>query len=334
MPNLPAYHDDAAALLAWYKHQKRALPWRRDRDPYKIWISEVMLQQTTVAAVIPFFERFILRFETVDSLASASIADVYEHWSGLGYYSRARNLHKSAQVLSETGFPRTHEKLEELPGFGPYTARAVASIAFDEKVGVLDGNVIRILCRMYDQDLEWWKPQARKTLQVVADHLAQVDEPSELNQAMMELGATVCTPHSPACLLCPWAAKCQARANDTILLRPRKRPRKAIEAWVWKPMIIEKNGKLALIKNTYAPFLKNQLMWPGSVTRTESAPKKFDGRGGVTHYDIFISVAEADAAILVGKDVQWVARADLKRVVPVSLMHKALAAAEKIKHDD
>lgn len=149
--------EDRASLVAWYQKNKRVLPWRKDRNPYRIWISEVMLQQTTVAAVVPFYERFLERFPTVDDLAKASIEQVYEVWAGLGYYSRARNLHKAAQSIFEHGFPQKAEQLIELSGFGPYTSRAVASLAFNEHVGVLDGNVIRVLTRRYGLDIPWWE---------------------------------------------------------------------------------------------------------------------------------------------------------------------------------
>ena len=147
------FEKDRDSLITWYKENKRDLPWRNpqgsrgSKDPYRIWISEVMLQQTTVTAVIPFYEKFMNRFPKVQDLAQAKIEDVYEYWAGLGYYSRARNLHKAAQMFAENGFPKTAAELIEYPGLGPYTSRAIASLAFGEKVGVLDGNVIRVLSR-------------------------------------------------------------------------------------------------------------------------------------------------------------------------------------------
>ena len=164
------YIEDQKNLIAWYQKNKRVLPWRASQDPYKIWISEVMLQQTTVTAVIPYYEKFLKLFPTVQKLAAATIEDVYEMWAGLGYYSRARNLHKSAVLLSEmilsgNGFPQSYQQLLELPGFGPYTARAVSSLAFGEKTGVLDGNVIRVLSRKYGIDSDWWQTVARNDLQ-------------------------------------------------------------------------------------------------------------------------------------------------------------------------
>ncbi len=295
-----------------------------------------MLQQTTVAAVVPYYERFMKRFPSVKVLAEAPLEDVLEQWSGLGYYSRARNLHKAAGLFALQGFPRSYQQLEEFPGLGPYTARAVASIAFDEKVGVLDGNVIRILCRVYGLDLEWWKPAARKILQDYADGLAQVENPSDLNQAMMELGATVCTPQSPTCLLCPWNQFCLARENDQIELLPRKKPRRDFEIWHWRPIVVEVGGAFALIENDYAPFLKKHLLWPGSVERLTQTPSQFAFRGGVTHYDIFVSPQRISVGSsarqrahslpppLKKASIQWVEGADLKKRIPSSLIRKVL----------
>ncbi len=191
-------------LINWYLENQRLLPWRMDRDPYKIWISEVMLQQTTVAAVIPYFEKFIQKFPTVQILASSKLEDVYEFWAGLGYYSRARNIHASAKILAISGFAKTHTELIKLPGFGPYTSRAVSSLAFNESVGVLDGNVIRVLSRVFAIKSEWWKPLHRIQLQNYSDQLAKYGESANLNQGLMELGATVCTPQKPLCPICPW----------------------------------------------------------------------------------------------------------------------------------
>ena len=288
--NSDSFTIDGRNLVEWYRGVRRDLPWRKDRDAYRIWISEVMLQQTTVKAVIPFYERFLKRFPSLKSLATSPVEDVLENWAGLGYYSRARNLHKSALHLHEHGFPRTSAELMELPGFGPYTSRAVSSLAFDEKAGVLDGNVIRILSRKYGQAVEWWKPAGRNQLQSIADALAQHDHPSDLNQGMMELGATICTPSNPACLLCPWQKDCVARLEGRIAELPLKRPRREVEIWSWEPTIVIKKSAVFVEPNAYAPFLKGHLLPPGRVKRLKKAPKNFSFRGGVTHFDIFVTV--------------------------------------------
>lgn len=326
--------SDARALIAWYRTIRRDLPWRINRDPYRIWVSEVMLQQTTVAAVIPFYERFLKRFPTLHSLAEARLEEVIAHWAGLGYYSRARNLHKAALVLVERGaFPRTWAELVALPGFGPYTARAVASLAFDEKTGVLDGNVIRLLSRRHGESVEWWKPRGRERLQSLADALAQHgDAPADLNQGLMELGATVCTPKNPACLICPWASRCQARLENRVDELPLKRPRREREIWIWKPAVIVKRGQVALVTNTYAPFLKGQWITPGQVCRVTRAPKRFDYRHAITHHDIFVIIDSADDPLSALKSyardqVKWVARGQLSEWVPATLVRRAIEHA-------
>lgn len=319
---------DSQALVEWYRGVKRDLPWRKNRDPYRIWVSEVMLQQTTVAAVIPFYERFMKRFPALRALADAPVEDVIEHWAGLGYYSRARNLHKSAQALAERGFPKTAAKLLEFPGFGPYTARAVSSLAFDEKTGVLDGNVIRVLSRRYGLKLEWWKPQARAQLQVLADRLAQVGQPADLNQGMMELGATVCTPQSPTCLLCPWNQSCVARHLHAIAEYPLRKPRRDRELWHWQPLVIERKGAVLLIPNTYAPFLKGHWILPGKAEMLTAPPPRFDYKGTVTHHDIFVSIERprtlAAKSAATSAEEKWVPLDQLAREIPASMIRKAI----------
>jgi A/G-specific adenine glycosylase len=211
------------SLLTWYDSHRRDLPWRSSRDPYRVWLSEIMLQQTRVAAVIERYQEFLLRFPTVEKLAAAREASVLAAWSGLGYYRRARMLHAAARVIvREHGgeFPASEEGLRALPGIGRYTAAAVASIAFDDPVAVVDGNVERVLKRMSGKRMteeELWK---------AANHLLDPKRPGDFNQAMMELGAMVCTPRAPACLTCPVVALCATRGelkNDTKAKPQQKR---------------------------------------------------------------------------------------------------------------
>ena len=313
---------DHKQLLQWYKKNKRDLPWRANKDPYSIWLSEVMLQQTTVVAVIPYYEKFLKKFPTVKDLAKASEHDVLEAWAGLGYYSRARNLHKAAKALAKNGFPQTAAELLELPGFGPYTSRAVASIAFGEKVGVLDGNVIRVLSRRYGLKLEWWNNNARQELQNLSDQLASLGQADEINQGLMELGATVCTPQKVMCMLCPWSADCVAREKDCVDVLPLKKPRKESEVWIWKPLVAIKNQKVALIKNDYAPFLKGQMIFPGEISQEKNKPKAYDAKHNITHHNIFIQVTRKKT--LAGANVEWVDLKELKKVNPSSLLQKVL----------
>lgn len=313
---------DHKQLAQWYRKNHRALPWRANKDPYRIWLSEVMLQQTTVVAVIPYFEKFLEKFPTVHELAKAPESDVLEAWAGLGYYSRARNLHKAAKALSAKGFPQTAAQLLELPGFGPYTSRAVASIAFGEKVGVLDGNVIRVLSRRYGLKLEWWNNKGRDQLQKISDELSLLGQADVINQALMELGATVCTPQKVTCMLCPWASTCVAREKNLVDKLPLKKPRKESEVWVWKPVVAIKDQKVALVQNSYAPFLKGQMIFPGEISREKNKPKDYDAKHNITHHDIFIQITPKKS--LAGKDVHWVKVKELKKVNPSSLLQKVL----------
>ncbi len=219
-------------LLAWFHARKRALPWRSTRDPYRIWISEIMLQQTRVAAVLPYYRRFLARFPNVRSLARAPLDAVLEAWAGLGYYSRARNLQRAAREIVRTHsgrFPRTLQAALELPGVGRYTAAAVLSIAYGEPFAVLDGNVARVLARLGAVRGDLRQPALWRGLQSAADELLAPAVPGTWNQAMMELGATVCTPRAPACPECPVSRYCRARALGLQNQLPGKRAKRAPE---------------------------------------------------------------------------------------------------------
>ena len=320
---------DHKKLLKWYRENKRDLPWRRRKDPYPIWISEVMLQQTTVAAVIPYFEKFLKLFPTAKDLAKAPEPEVLAAWAGLGYYSRARNLHKAAKEIAARGFPETAAELLELPGFGPYTSRAVASIAFDEPVGVLDGNVIRVLSRKYGKKLAWWTQAGRQELQDLSDELAQAGAPADTNQALMELGATICTPQKVSCLLCPWSADCVAREKNLVEKLPLKKPRKESEVWIWQPEVHIRKNQVALVQNNYAPFLKGQWIFPGQVLTSKEKPKKFDVKHFITHHDIYIQIQKGSSPPKSAKLTQWVELNNLQQVNPSSLLTKVLQKVER-----
>src|SRR5713226_2551520 len=201
-------------LLGWFRQFRRDLPWRRTKDPYRIWLSEIMLQQTRVAAAIPYYERFLQRFPDVHALAAAPQEEVLRLWSGLGYYRRARNLQKAAQqIVAKHGgqFPARLDDVLALPGIGNYTAAAILSIGFGEKHAVLDGNVARVVARLGAIRGDLREPQRWQELQKTADRLLEPKSPGDWNQAVMELGATLCTPKSPQCLLCPVAQFCEGR---------------------------------------------------------------------------------------------------------------------------
>jgi A/G-specific adenine glycosylase len=215
----PALTALRADLLAWYDAHARDLPWRRTRDPYAIWVSEVMLQQTRVDTVIPYFERFLDRFPSVMVLADAPLDAVLSAWSGLGYYRRARMLHGAARSMAEQHdgqVPRDPAARRALPGVGRYTAGAIGSIAFDLPEPIVDGNVARVLSRLFCIDTPLGTQATERVLWQLAESMAQGERPGALNQALMELGATVCTPDNAHCGRCPWAHACRARAEDKI----------------------------------------------------------------------------------------------------------------------
>ncbi len=221
----------SASLLDWYDRHRRALPWRampgERPDPYRVWLSEIMLQQTTVAAVKPYFAAFLARFPSVSALAEAPTDAVMSAWAGLGYYSRARNLHACARaVMTDHGgvFPDTEEGLRALPGIGAYTAAAVAAIAFDRHAAAVDGNVERVISRLWA--LETPLPAGRKAVASATLALVPPDRPGDFAQALMDLGSAICTPRKPACALCPWRAPCRARQAGTQESYPRKLAKK------------------------------------------------------------------------------------------------------------
>lgn len=313
-------------LKIWFIKNKRDLPWRKTRDPYLIWISEVMLQQTTVQAVIPYFEKFKNRFPTVAALASAPLEEVLQAWAGLGYYSRARNLHKAAKALASLPrFPQKADELLALPGFGDYTSRAVSSIAFDEPVGVVDGNVIRILSRLYGQKWEWWKTINKKELQRKADEMVKGHPPSLINQGMMELGATICSPTSPACLLCPWMTICEARKNDLVQELPLKKPKRDNVIVHLKMSLVTCGSYLALRQEPSLPFLKDTLMPPTVFTPLNKKPKYYDFTHSITHYQIYVSVQKEHVKSRSPR-YSWLHYDDITRINPSSLLQKALKA--------
>ena len=222
-------------LLEWYERNRRDLPWRRNPNPYSIWVSEIMLQQTRVATVVEHYRTFLNRFPTLLSLALAGEEEVLAEWSGLGYYRRARMLHKAAQFVANQlkgNLPATSEELRSLPGVGAYTAAAIASIAFGEPVAVVDGNVERVLCRMAGWELGSRAGGAalKKQIDALAGQLVDPARPGDFNQAVMELGATVCLPRSPECRLCPWFLHCKTRGEHQTLPRPRMLSREVAHA--------------------------------------------------------------------------------------------------------
>lgn len=262
-------------LLDWYDTHTRMMPWRvspADRragvrpDPYRVWLSEVMLQQTTVAAVSHYFDRFIARWPTVADLAAADDGDVMGEWAGLGYYARARNLLKSARALvtdHDGQFPDTRADLMGLPGIGPYTASAIAAIAFDEPATVVDGNVERVMARMFH--VETSLPTAKPELTALAADLTPQERPGDYAQAVMDLGATICTPKFPACSICPWMTGCKAQTAGIQVTLPRKLPKKTRPTRHGIAYLARRSdGAWLLERRPDNGLLGGMLGWPGS----------------------------------------------------------------------
>lgn len=241
----------ARLLMDWYDRHKRDLPWRHTRDPYKIWLSEIILQQTRVAQGLPYFAAFIKRYPTVSKLASAPQDEVLRLWQGLGYYSRARNLHACAKKIVrdyQGKFPNTYEELLNLPGIGSYTAAAIASFAFSESVAVLDGNVFRVLARVFGIEHDIASPSGKKFFFQKANELINKEKPGIFNQAIMEFGALQCTPKKPACISCPLSRMCVANQQQLQTQLPVKLSRTKIKTRHLYYLVIRKGSQLYLRK--------------------------------------------------------------------------------------
>lgn len=254
-------------LLDWYRRHRRPLPWRASRDPYRIWISEIMLQQTRVEQIAPHFERFIARFPTLRELAAASEEEVLKAWEGLGYYARARNLYRAARRIAEEyegRFPDTCEGLLSLPGIGQYTAAAVSSIAFDRPHPALDGNATRVLCRVLRIEEDPSRSAVKTRLIAAGERLLAPESAGDFNQGMMELGARICTPRQPRCLVCPVATWCRARAElaDPSVL-PIRKTKKEKPHWEVTAGLIWKRGKLLIAQRPTQGRLGGLWEFPG-----------------------------------------------------------------------
>ena len=261
------------ALLDWYDRAARTLPWRAGPgayarpNPYAVWLSEVMLQQTSVAAVIPYFERFWAAWPTVAALAAAPRDEVLREWAGLGYYSRARNLHAAAQALAADGVPEDEAGWRRLPGVGPYTAAAVAAIAFDRPANVVDANVERVMARLFA--VETPLPVAKPQLAALAATFVTEDRPGDWAQALMDLGATVCTPRAPRCAICPIAAFCQAFAGGAPETYPRKPAKPARPERHGVAFRLERAGQVLLVRRPDRGLLGGMAALPSTPWRTE-----------------------------------------------------------------
>lgn len=292
-------------LLAHHAKHARPLPWRKNKDPYRIWLSEIMLQQTTVATVIDYYHKFLHTFPNLKSLATATEEEVMHLWQGLGYYSRARNLHKCAKVVLQThngAFPQTQEELIKLPGIGPYTSAAISAIAFNQPSTVVDGNVERVISRLFC--IETPLPESKKEINTLTAALTSKTQAGDFAEAMMDLGATICTPKAPKCGICPVASMCQGKTMAEAY--PKKSPKKAIPKKAGEAYIITNSqGQIYLEKRPEKGLLANLWQVPnkGGLTGGNPLPrglKKGASLGKITHtfthfsleWEIFTATAE------------------------------------------
>jgi A/G-specific adenine glycosylase len=334
----------SASLLRWYDTHARVLPWRAPRgmvpDPYKVWLSEIMLQQTTVAAVKDYFIKFVSRWPTVHDLARAETEDVMRAWAGLGYYARARNLHACAKhVAFELGgvFPQSIDALLQLPGVGPYTAGAIAAIAFDQPHAAVDGNVERVLSRLHA--IETLLPDSKPEIRGHAAALVPEQRAGDFAQALMDLGATICTPKSPACALCPWMAHCKSRAKGIADTLPRKRPKQAVPTRKgYAYLAIRSDGAVLLRLRPERGLLGGMMEVPGSewkATLPRSADPPFQAKwrklsGFVehtfTHFHLEVTVMKAeDVTQHIEPPFKWVSRDIVDDEALPTVMRKILA---------
>lgn len=323
------------ALIRWYEKNKRLLPWRNKirRSAYTILVSEFMLQQTTVNAVIPYYEKFIKKFKTLKALAITPLEEVLPFWSGLGYYSRIKNLHKSARLIHKKKyFPKTYKELLDLPGFGPYTSRAVSSLAFNEKIGVLDANVIRVITRFLGFKKIWWNTSGRKILQNEVDKWMETYPSSVVNQALMELGALICKARKPFCLVCPLKKNCQAFEFQQTDIIPLAKKQNKKEIWLYQPIVLTQKNQIALMPHHPLPVLKNYPAFPGKAFKRDKAPNQYDFIHSITHHIIYVSLSQS---LTLKKNLRkdkfpkkpllWVKKTELKKQNPSSLLQKILS---------
>lgn len=275
-------------LINWYQANKRDLPWRNDQNPYKIWVSEIMLQQTKVDTVIPYFNQFIEKFPTVYELADANEQEVLKSWEGLGYYSRARNLQNAIKevVASYDGqVPASEKELGSLKGVGPYTKGAILSIAYNQPEPAVDGNVMRVLARILKVEEDIAKPRTRKLFEFYVRELISHEDPSSFNQGMMELGAIVCTPKNPMCMLCPVQQHCQAFADGMETKLPIKSKAKKKKSITYAAILIKnKQGKYLIEKRPENGLLANLWQFPmvaADEVELDKIPSLFEKEYGI-----------------------------------------------------
>jgi A/G-specific adenine glycosylase len=318
------------ALIAWYRRAHRDLPWRRTQDPYHIWVSEIMLQQTRAQAVIPYYRRFLDRFPKVEALAAAAEQDVLALWAGLGYYSRARNLRRAAQQVVEAGgFPRDYAAIRALPGIGDYTAAAIASIAFGLPHAVVDGNVLRVVARMENDSADIGAARTRERFRAIVRQWMGRSQPGVFNQALMELGATVCLPENPLCRDCPLKGRCRALQAGTAPQLPVKL-RKTEPVAIAAVLLVVRRGSRVLLRQKEADARGMAGFWelPGPDQLSGARPGKSWGefRHTITHHHYTFTVRSATVRAP-GPEFRWFSAAELAEIPLSTTARKALRLA-------
>jgi A/G-specific adenine glycosylase len=337
-------------LLDWYDVYRRPLPWRAGRgqkaDPYRVWLSEIMLQQTRATTVANhYYAAFLARWPTIEALAAASLDEVLHAWAGLGYYARARNLHRCAVIVARDlagAFPAGVGDLIRLPGIGRYTAGAIAAIAFDQPVAAVDGNAERVLARLFAVAKPL--PGARAAIRALAQSMVPSHRPGDFAQAMMDLGAAVCLPASPRCAVCPLAVACKARRRGNPESYPRRKPRAKPKVRYGTAFVVERNDGAVLLRRRPERGLLGGMMevpfsaWsPSRYARLDAAPLRARWRRvspvehTFTHFHLVLTVyhtrLRANRSPVLQEGMRWVARAELDREALPSLMRKLLAAS-------
>jgi A/G-specific adenine glycosylase len=340
--------DMRTALLGWYDAEGRRLPWRvrpEDRaqgltaDPYAVWLSEVMLQQTTIPHGTPYWHKFLSLYPNIEDLAAAPLDDVLTHWAGLGYYARARNLHKRAvMIATDFGgrFPQTRADLLKLPGIGDYTASTIAAICFDEPTNIVDGNVERVVARLHRVDTPL--PKAKPIIKTRAAVLADPMRPGDYGQALMDLGATVCTPRTPSCDLCPWATWCAAYSVGDQTAFPKKSPKKKQPVRHGVAYVMVRDGSVWLRRRPSEGLLGGMMEVPTSDWADAKPPADFPTvadwtrvpapvKHVFTHFELRLDVYRAEVKDDAIGEGRWVAHDALSSVALPSLFKKVLRSA-------
>lgn len=345
-------HHYTAALFDWYDRYRRHLPWRaapgEKPDPYRVWLSEIMLQQTTVAAVEPYFQKFVNRWPDIETLAKAPLDDILRAWAGLGYYARARNLHHCAKTIFNAHggrFPAEAVELTKLPGIGSYTAGAIAAIAFDKPEVAIDGNVERVIARLYA--IETPLPDAKAEIKARTRELLPQTRPGDFAQALMDLGATICTPKSPNCRICPWISACQGHKRGLAVSLPHRKPKQRRPVRYGTAFWIERDDGAVLLRRRPARGLLGGMMevpstgWTAEPLGAKAAPplraswKKHAARieHTFTHFhlilDIWRSIAVESGELRSDGDYRWVKPEHLKDEALPSVMRKIVAVVQR-----